>query len=67
MKFDLSEEDILNTPIAEGAVVFFCPNPDCNLPHMLLLDEDNRPMAHYVIDDNFFAEIERAVHRKKNQ
>jgi hypothetical protein len=67
MKFDLTDEIIMTTPIAEGAAVFFCPNPDCNQPHLLLLDEDDQPMAHFVIADDFFQELVNAMQRRKNQ
>jgi hypothetical protein len=67
VKFDLDEEKILRAPIAEGAAVFFCPNPDCNQPHLLLLDEDHAPLAHFVISDAFFQELTAAMQRRKNQ
>jgi len=67
MKIDFDDDAILATPVAEGAAVFFCPNPGCNQPHILLLDEDNEPMAHFVIGDDFFAELAAAMQRKKNQ
>lgn len=66
-KFDFSEDVILNTPIAEGVAVFFCPSPDCNRPHLLLLDEDDQPMAHFVVGDDFFTELSTAMQRRKNQ
>ena len=67
MRIDLDEDAILDTPVAEGAAVFFCPNPQCNQPHLLLMDEDNQPMAHFVVEDDFFAELAAAMQRKKNQ
>ena len=63
----IKEEDILNTPVADGAAVFFCPNPDCNQPHILLFDEDDELIAHYVISDEFFQELANAMQRRKNQ
>lgn len=62
-----SEDEILAAPVADGAAIFFCPNPDCNLPHMLLVDDDGDPIAHYVVDDDFFAALTAAMQRRKNQ
>lgn len=67
MKIEFNEEQILATPVAEGAAIFFCPNPDCQQPHMLLIDEDDQLMAHFVIGDDFFAELAAAMKRKKSQ
>ena len=67
MKIGIDDEEILAAPIAEGAAIFFCPNPDCNSPHILLLDEDDNIIAHYVIGDDFFAELANAMQRRKNQ
>lgn len=67
MKHDFSEDQILATPVAEGAAIFFCPNPDCQQPHLLLIDEDNQLMAHFVVGDDFFAGLAAAMKRKKSQ
>jgi hypothetical protein len=64
---EFSDEEILSTPVADGAAIFFCPNPDCNLPHVLMIDEDGDPIAHYVIDDDFFTALTAAMQRRKNQ
>jgi hypothetical protein len=61
------EDDILAAPVAEGASIFFCPNPDCNLPHVLMIDEDDDILAHYVVDEEFFDALAAAMQRRKNQ
>jgi hypothetical protein len=67
MKREFEEDEILAAPVAEGAALFFCPNPDCQQPHLLLIDEDDELMAHFVIGDEFFADLAAAMKRKKSQ
>jgi len=61
MKLDLTEDEILNTPLAYSGGLFFCPEPECGWPHIILFDEGNEPMAHYIIGPEFYAEIKEAM------
>jgi len=63
MKLDVDEEDILNAPVASGGGMFFCPDPKCGLPHLLLVDDFNEPMAHFIISPEFFEEIRAAMEK----
>ena len=64
MKRNLTEAQIMATPIANGAGVFFCPDPNCHNPHLILLDDDGEPMAHFVIGPEFYAELQAAMAQK---
>jgi uncharacterized membrane protein len=61
MKKQFTDEEILMTPLAAGAAVFFCPAADCWSPHILLTDADNEPLAHFVVGDDLFAELHNAM------
>ena len=34
-----------NVPRADSVVISRCENPECGCPHLILLDEDNQPIA----------------------
>jgi hypothetical protein len=64
VKLDLTEDQILNTPLAYGGGLFFCPEPECGWPHLILLDEDGTPMAHYIIGPELYREIKEAMEKR---
>jgi len=64
MKFNFTDAQIWNTPVAHGGGVFFCPDPKCHHPHMLLVDDNNEPMAHFIIGPEFYAELQAAMAQK---
>jgi hypothetical protein len=66
MKLSFTEQQILDAPVASGAEVFRCPDPGCGLPHILLLDDDDQPMAHYIITPELYLEIQEAMHGRQN-
>jgi hypothetical protein len=55
----------MNVPVASGAAVFFCPDPNCQHPHLLLFDEYDNPMAHFVVDQDFFQKLAGAMNRRQ--
>ena len=61
MKLNLTDVQIRNTPIASGGGVFFCPDPTCHHPHIILVDDDHHPMAHFIIGPEFYAELQAAM------
>lgn len=44
-------DDLSAVPQAHRVTVFYCHNPQCRRPHVLLHDEAGRPMAQFVISE----------------
>ena len=64
VKLNLNYDDLDDVPIAAGGGVFFCPDPTCNNPHIVLVDDDAEPMAHYIVGPKFYAELKTAMEQK---
>jgi hypothetical protein len=58
-----------NTPQAYSVHVSFCENPRCRRPHVVLLDRNDKPIAHFVCPDpqpdgtGFFHDLKDALYR----
>jgi hypothetical protein len=58
-----------DVPQAYSVSAFFCDEPECRRPHVMLFDKDHRPMAHFVIPDprpdggGFFQELKNLMYR----
>ena len=54
-------------PQAHGVGVFFCDEPDCKRPHVMLYDEHDKPLAHFVVPDEpgFMAQLGEALERSQ--
>lgn len=63
------EDYIGNVPKAYSVRVFFCLNPECHRPHVVLLHEDGMPFAQFVCPDpqpdgtGFFHDLQGALYR----
>lgn len=63
----LSEDEILETtPVAHGASVIRCPDPQCGLPHIVLFDEDGNALLQFPVPPGFFAALKAAVEKRDN-
>jgi hypothetical protein len=62
---DLSDE----VPQAHGVGVFFCDEPLCRRPHVMLFDSDSKPIAHFVVPDprsdgtGFMSDLKNLMYR----
>jgi hypothetical protein len=62
------EDDLDQAPQAAAVRVFFCLNPDCHRPHVVLLDAQDRPFAQFVVPDysadgtGFINDLQRACY-----
>jgi hypothetical protein len=60
---------ISDAPQASSVQVFFCGDPECRRPHVVLFDENQIPFAQFVMPDprpnggSFFNDLEDAVYR----
>lgn len=43
------EIDLEGVPQAHSVQVIFCEDPKCMRPHVLLRDDEGRPVAHFVV------------------
>jgi hypothetical protein len=55
-------------PQATSVKVFFCHNPDCSRPHVILFDSHGEPMAQFVVPDprpdaGFMHDLQNALYR----
>ena len=67
MKLGFTDEEIMATPMAASAGVFYCPDLACQCPHLLLLDADNKPIAHYIIGDEMLDSMIRVRQRRRQR
>ena len=71
------ESELHDIPAAAAVGVFFCPAPECHMPHIMLYDEDGDPFAQFVVPElnpdgtGFLAQLTDALvaasHRKPKQ
>jgi hypothetical protein len=60
---------IADSKQASSVQVFFCGDPECRRPHVVLFDEDKIPFAQFVMPDprpnggSFFNDLEDAIYR----
>ena len=59
----MEPEDFERAPVAMSVVVFHCGRPECQRPHIALLNEEREPLAHFVVDDNthFLKSLQEAL------
>lgn len=63
------ELDLGNARQAHSVQVFFCANPRCLRPHVVLKDEHGKPFAHFVLPDrrpdgsSFLNDLQNAAYR----
>lgn len=57
----LTDDQILDTPIADGVGIIPCPDPECRLIHLMLIDEDGEPIAQCTIDPEMFEVLRAAM------
>jgi hypothetical protein len=67
---DRTPNDFLDgVPVAHSVRVFFCLNPKCKRPHVVLLKESGTPLAHFVLPDplpgggGFLHDLQDAAYR----
>lgn len=67
MSDEMSEEEIGRCPQATSVQVFFCNNPRCHRPHVVLKDENGKPFAQFVMPDykpgGFMDNLQDAIYR----
>ncbi len=67
MPYNIPNQEWLATPCAHGVGIFYCPDPMCGRPHIMLFDENKKPLAHFVVPDpnpdgsGFFHDLRKAV------
>jgi len=65
----LTEEMMQDVPSATSVRVFFCHNPECKRPHVVLMALDGSPFAQFVMPDphpdgsGFFKDLQGAMYR----
>ena len=69
----MDEDEILETtPVAHGACVIRCTDPQCGLPHIVFFDNKSNPLFQFAVppdDQNgngFFAALKAAVEKRDN-
>jgi hypothetical protein len=68
MKLD-TEKILRTTPSARGAAVIFCPSPECKRPHIGLFDDNDQPIAQWVVPavnadgQGFFKALQDAMYQ----
>src|SRR5688572_11818361 len=69
MPLIFDDEILRRTPLAAGVGVFFCEQPECKRPHVMLFNGDNEPIAHFVVPDphpdgsGFLSELQNLMYR----
>jgi len=67
MKRPYTDEELARAPCAAGVGIFFCPDPECGRPHVVLVDLLGKPMAHFVVPEpkpdgtGFMHELKKAT------
>jgi hypothetical protein len=54
-----------SVPQAHGVGVFYCDELDCHRPHVMLFDEHENPIAHFVMPDDpsFMRQLQNLMYR----
>jgi len=63
-----TQDELKNIPQAASVSVFFCENPRCLRPHVLLRDDFGLPIIHFVVPDpqpdhGFMFDLQEALRR----
>jgi hypothetical protein len=53
-------------PAAHGIGIVMCPDPQCGRPHIVLFDEDEEAIAHFILDAETFAILQDAMALRVN-
>jgi hypothetical protein len=54
--------DMSGVPTAAYTRIYFCVGPDCNLPHVVLFDDNDKPIAQFVpMGDGFLNDMIEAT------
>jgi len=62
MSIQFDDEELLALPYAHGVGIFYCNK--CNQPHVMLFDNAQKPMAHFVVPEGgFLDELIKAVRK----
>lgn len=50
---------------ADGVGLFYCDEPECRRPHIMLFDEHDNPIAHFVMPDDpvFLKKLQDLMYR----
>jgi hypothetical protein len=56
------DEAFARMPSAHSVRTFLCANPKCQRVHVLLLDRDEMPIAHFVVPDGFVKTLQNALY-----
>ena len=73
MMMMMDEDEILETtPVANGACVIRCTDPQCGRPHIVFFDENNRPLFQFAVPaadatgNGFFETLKAAMEKRSN-
>jgi hypothetical protein len=51
MSYPVHRSDGTEVPQAHSVRIYYCSGPDCDRPHVFLFDENDEPIAQFVVPD----------------